>query len=334
MRMPIIVGVVALIVITLLSSIFIVDEKQQAIVLQFGEVKRTICGSSTTSLADAVISRPSRGGTEDTDVVEEEAAAEEPEPLPVYCDTAGPGLYFKMPWIQDVDYYEDRILPIETAEIEVTPADSRRLAVQAFARWRIQDPKLFRQTERTVIGAERSLSGFIDSSLRQVLGEYTSAVVLSPERAGLMRQIRDLTRDKAIDRGIDVVDIRISRADFPEENRPATFSRMNAEREREARDERARGDEQARRLTAEAERQAVELVSEAQREAEKERGKADANRVAIFADAFGRDEEFFAFYRSLRAYRESLKGSNSTLVISPDSEFFDYLKSDSVRPPQ
>ena len=307
-RGPILIGIAVLAVVGVLSSIFIVDEKQQAIVLQFGEVKRTICGSQTGD--------------------------EEAESLPSYCDTAGPGLYFKVPLLQNVAYYEDRILPLDTAPLEVTPRDNRRLEVEAFARWRIEDPKKFRQTERTVRGAEASLKGFIDSSLRQVLGGVTSEVVLSPERTALMRQIRDLTRDKALERGIDVVDIRISRADFPEENRPTTFERMNAERQREARDERARGDERAREVSAEAERQAVELVSKAQREAEIVRGEADAERNRIYAEAFGRDPEFFAFYRSLSAYEKALQGSNSTMVISPDSEFFDYLKTDNLEDSQ
>lgn len=303
-RTPILIAIGAAILFTLLSSIFIVSEKQQAIVLQFGEVKRTICGTQT--------------GTEEV------------PNLPDYCDTAGPGLYFKLPWIQSVAFYEDRILPLDTDEFEVTPADNRRLAVEAFARWRIEDPKKFRQTERTVAAAEISLKGFIDSSLRQVLGAVESEVVLSPERLALMRQIRDLTRDKALERGIDVVDIRISRADFPEENRPTTFARMNAERNKEARDERARGDERAREVRAKAEREAVEIVSDARRQAEIIRGEADAERNNIFAEAYGRDPEFFAFYRSLSAYEKSLRNDNSTLVISPDSEFFDYLKSDNL----
>lgn len=305
-RMPIIIVALGVIAFTVLSSVFIVDEKQQAIVLQFGEVKRTICGTETV-------------------LVEEENAE-----LPAYCDTSGPGLYFKWPWLQNVDHYEDRILPLETDELEVTPRDSRRLAVQAFARWRIKDPKLFRQTERTVLAAEGSLKDFIDSSLRQALGSVTSAQVLSPERLDLMRQIRDLTRDKAADRGIEVIDIRISRADFPEENRPNTFERMNAERQREARDERARGDERAREVRARAERQAVELVSDAERKAEIIRGEADAERNRIFAEAFGRDPDFFEFYRSLAAYERSLQGSNSTMVISPDSEFFEFLDNDGL----
>ena len=301
---PVIAAFVAVIALVAYGSVFIVNEKQQAIVLQFGEVKRTICGSQT--------------------------GAEVPDTLPDYCDDAGPGLYFKVPLIQNVATYEDRILPLETTEIEVTPQDNRRLAVEAFARWRIRDPKKFRQTERTERQAEISLNGFIDSSLRRVLGEVTSEVVLSPERVALMRQIRDETREKALDRGIEVIDIRISRADFPEENRPNTFERMNAERQREARDERARGDERAREVRARAERQALELVSDAQRQADIIRGEADAERNAIFAEAFGRDPEFFAFYRSLSAYEKALKGSNSTMVISPDSEFFDYLKTDTL----
>ncbi|MEM0924181.1 MAG: protease modulator HflC, partial [Pseudomonadota bacterium] len=166
------------------------------------------------------------------------------------------------------------------------------------------------------------------------LGSVTSADVLSPERTVLMSRIRDVAKGQASSFGVDVIDVRIRRADLPEQNLNATFARMNAEREREAADERARGKERAQEVRATADREAVELVSEAQRQAEVIRGEADAERNNIYAGAFGKDPEFFAFYRSLKAYERAIQGGNSTLVINPDSEFFDYLKTDSLTPDQ
>lgn len=284
-RLPILIGVVALAVVVGLSSVFIVDERKQALVMQFGQVKQVV--------------------TE-------------------------PGLGVKIPFIQEVVYYEDRILPLETVELEVTPADERRLVVDAFARWRITDVVLFRQAVQVEAAAIPRLQRILNASLREVLGKVPSADVLSPERTVLMGQIRDSARLQARSLGVQIIDVRIRRADLPEQNLAATFNRMNAEREREARDERARGNERAQEVQATADRQAIELVSDAQRQSDIIRGEADAERNRIFADAFGRDQEFFAFYRSLTAYERSLKRNNSTLVISPDSEFFDYLKSDTL----
>ena len=271
-----------------LSMVFVVDERQQALVLAFGRVDR----------------------------VESE-----------------PGLKFKLPPpFNTVEYYEDRILPLETSELEVTPADDRRLVVDAFARWRILDPKQYRQSVQSQTAAVSRLRLILNAALREVLGGESSGSVLSGERAILIRQIRDATRDQSSALGVEIIDVRIRRADLPEQNLQATFQRMEAERQREAADERARGAEAAQKVRAGADRAAVELVSEAQRSSEIIRGEADAQRNYIFADAFGRDPEFFAFYRSLTAYVRSMKGSNSTLVITPDSEFFEYLKSDGLDP--
>lgn len=267
------------------SSVFIVDEREKALVLQFGEVK----------------------------AVKEE-----------------PGLAFKIPLIQEVVKYDDRILPLDTQPLEVTPLDDRRLVVDAFARWRIKDVVRFRKA----VGAggeargARRLEPILNAELRQVLGGVNSGSVLSADRVALMNQIRDRAKAQAESLGVEIVDVRIKRADLPTQNLEATFARMRAEREREAADEIARGNEAAQRVRAAADRTVTETVSEAQKQASIIRGEADAKRNAVFADAFGRDPEFFAFYRSLSAYEESLKGDNSTMVISPDSEFFDYLKSD------
>lgn len=285
MQRILILGAVSAVVtlVLILSSTFRVDEREQGLVLQFGEVIRV-------------------------------------------ADT--PGLYVKLPFVQEVAFYEDRILPVETSELEVTPADERRLIVDAFARWRISDVVRFRQAAQTEFQARQRLSKILNDSLRQVLGSVNQADVLSPERAVLMQRIRDVARQQSLNLGVEIVDVRIRRADLPAQNLNATFARMEAERQREAADERARGKERAQELRARADREATELTSDAQRQSDIIRGEADAERNRIFAEAFGRDEEFFAFYRSLRAYERALQGQNSTLVISPDSEFFDYLKTD------
>ncbi|MDA5557081.1 protease modulator HflC [Shimia sp. MMG029] len=268
----------------ILSSIFIVDEREKALVLQFGRVVS----------------------------VKED-----------------PGLAFKIPLIQEVVRYDDRILSIDVGPIEVTPADDRRLVVDAFARYRIADVEQFRQAvgDGGVGIADQRLDRILTAETREVLGTVSSKDILSTDRAALMLRIRNAAITQARALGLDVIDVRLKATDLPPQNLEATFERMRAEREREATDERARGNEAAQRVRAQADRTVVELVSEARREAEIIRGEADANRNAIFADAFGADPEFFEFYRSLTAYERSLQGSNSSMVLSPDSEFFEYLRS-------
>ena len=274
---------VALIVFFAYSSVFVVDERQKALVLQFGQVK---------------------------DVKE------------------NPGLAFKLPFIQQVVKYDDRILSLDTMPLEVTPLDDRRLVVDAFARYRIVNVVQFRQAVGTggIITAESRLERILNAALREVLGSVTSNAVLSTDRIELMTRITDNAKIESKGLGIEIVDVRIKRADLPNQNLAATFRRMQAERERMAADERARGQEAAQIVRAEADRKAVETVSEAKKEAEIIRGTADALTTKIFADAFGRDPEFYAFTRSLIAYEQSMTGSNTTMVISPNSEFFDYIK--------
>ncbi|MEM7615842.1 MAG: protease modulator HflC, partial [Pseudomonadota bacterium] len=238
-------------------------------------------------------------------------------------------------FIQNVVKYDDRIQSLDTEQQEVTPLDDRRLVVDSFARWRIADVIQFRQAvgPAGIEGAESRLDGILRAQLREVLGSVTSNTILSADRVALMNRIRDASITRARSLGIEVIDVRIKRTELPTQNLAATFQRMEAERAREAADERARGGEAAQRVRAQADRTAVELVSEAQRDSDIIRGEADAARNAIFAEAFGRDPEFFAFYRSLTAYERSLSGTNSTMVITPDSEFFDYLKSDTLALP-
>ncbi|MBS9718412.1 protease modulator HflC [Pseudohalocynthiibacter aestuariivivens] len=278
--LPAIVVVVA----GLLSSVFIVDERETALVLQFGRVV----------------------------AVKED-----------------PGLSFKIPLIQEVVTYDDRILSRDIDPLEVTPKDDRRLVVDAFARYRIVDVNQFRQAVGVggIPAAETRLDSILRSKTREILGSVTSNDILSSDRAALMLRIRNAAITDARALGLDVIDVRLKRTDLPRENLEATFARMRAEREREATDERARGNEAAQRIRALSDRTVVELVSDAKRQSEIIRGEADARRNAIFAEAFGANPEFFEFYRSLGAYRAALQGSNTMLVLSPESEFFGYLKS-------
>lgn len=282
-RLTIILAIAVIFVAGALSSIFIVDEREKALVLQFGQVRR----------------------------VKED-----------------PGLSFKIPLIQEVVRYDDRILSLETQPLEVTPLDDRRLVVDAFARYRIVDVVRFREAVGVggVRSAESRLERILNAATREVLGSVASNNVLSADRAALIGQIRDTAIGEADNLGVAIIDVRLKRTDLPTQNLEATFARMRAEREREAADEIARGEEAAQKVRAQADRTQVEIVSEAQKQAEITRGEADAERNRIFASAFGKDPEFFKFYRSLNAYSEAFKSENTTFVIAPDGEFFEYLE--------
>lgn len=288
-KLPIIGGVAIFGVFVLLSSVFVVDEREKALVLQFGQVQ---------------------------DVKET------------------PGLAWKVPFIQEVVFYDDRILSLDTQPLEVTPADDRRLVVDAFARYRISDVRQFRQAVGTggVSAAKDKLIPILNAALRDVLGTVPSNDVLSEDRVALMARIRDQAIARSLNLGLEVIDVRIKRADLPDQNLAATFDRMQAEREREAADERARGKEAAQRVRADADRQALVTVSTAQRDSDIIRGEADAEKNRIYAEAYGRDPEFFNFYRSLSAYEQALAGNNSSMVLSPDSPFFDYFISPTGQP--
>ena len=246
-----------------------------------------------------------------------------------------PGLGFKIPWLDQVVRFDDRILSLETPVIEVTPADDSSLEVDAFVMYRIADIVQFRQALGA--GGEREasiqLNDILDGQIRAVLGAdgVTSNAILSPERSRLIELIRAEAQTRAKDLGLDVVDVRLRQTNLPEQNFDATLQRMIAEREREATDERARGREAAQRVTAVADRTYEETLSAAKRDALIIEGEADAERTRILADAFGADPEFFDFYRSLAAYEASILGGNSTLVIPPDHEFLTYMKSATPR---
>jgi modulator of FtsH protease HflC len=283
-RTLIALGVAGLAIVAFLSSVFVVDEREKALVLQFGSIAQ----------------------------VREE-----------------PGIGFKIPLIQEVVKYDDRILSLDTDSFEVTPSDDRRLVVDAFARYRIADVVRFRQAVGVggIRTAEDRLSGILNSQIREVLGadQVTSDTILSSERRVLMNRIRDQAQVSAESLGIDIVDVRLKQTNLPEQNLEATFARMRAEREREAADEIARGNEAAQRVRALADRTVVETLSESEKEAQITRGEADAEASKVFADAYGADPEFFDFYRSMQAYEVTLQGENSTMVMTPTSDFFRFL---------
>ncbi len=286
-KVGILIPIAIVAVVTAFSSIFVVDERENVLVMQFGQVRQEI---------------------------------------------SEPGLGFKIPFIQDVARYDARILGLQTQPLEVTPLDDRRLVVDAFLRWRLTDVRRFREAvglDGTEV-AQGRMDRIMNAAIREVLGAVPSNAVLSEDRTALMSRIRDQARRQAEPLGIDVIDVRLTRTDLPAENLEATFARMRAEREREAADERARGNEAAQRVRALADRTVIELVSAARREAEIVRGEADAERNRIYADAYNLDPEFFSFSRSMQSYERALRGENSTMVLRPDSEFFNFLRTAGV----
>ena len=236
-----------------------------------------------------------------------------------------PGLQFKLPY-QNVVIYDRRILDFEPPAEEVIASDQKRLIVDTYARFKIIDPLLFYQSVDTETAADQRLGSIISAAVRRVIGNVELQAVISSQRANIMKQIRDEVNQEAKGFGIDVVDVRLRRADLPQENEDAIYARMKAERQREAAQYRAQGAQQAQQIRADADRQRIEIIADANRQAQILRGEGDAQSITIYADAYGRDPGFFAFYRSLQAYRDSLTGSGTTLVISPDSEFFKYFE--------
>ena len=264
------------------SALFTVNQTQQALVLQFGEPKRTI---------------------------------------------QEPGLAFKLPFIQDVTYYEKRVLSLipQDAE-EVILSDQKRLQVDAYARYQIEDPLLFYQTVRNELGARGRLEAIIDSSVRRALGRETLASILTGQRNDITRSIGEEVNASVSSLGIKIIDVRLRRADYPAATSQNIFNRMKSEREREAKEFRATGEEEAQKIRADAEKTRTVIISEAQREAQETRGAGDGKAIEIYADSFGQDADFFAFYRSMEAYRKSMNNNDTSLVLSPDSSFFRFFK--------
>lgn len=285
-RFGLFLGAIVVVVMTLWSAFFIVDEREQAIVLRFGEIVR----------------------------VERE-----------------PGLNFKLPFgfagLDTVLIIEDRLLRFDLADIRVQVSGGKFYEVDAFMTYRIADPRKFReQVGASLQQAETRLRSRLDAALRQTYGRRGFEAALSEERTAMMVEVRDQMRPEAENLGIDVVDVRVRRTDLTAEVSDQTFQRMSAERLAEAERIRARGQEAARRIRASADRQVVEIKAEAQRESEILRGEGEGERNRIFAEAYQKDPQFFAFYRSMAAYETALENSDTTLVLSPQSEFFEFFQ--------
>ncbi len=237
-----------------------------------------------------------------------------------------PGLHIKAPWpIQNVIYFDKRVLYLDLPTEEVIAQDKKRLVVDAFARWRITDPLRFFQSLSDEQIAQVRLQPILGSNVRRVLGGQSFASVLTGERAKLMVDIRDGVNAETRNFGIEIVDVRIRRADLPAQNSDAIYLRMQQERVREANEFRAQGEQVSQEIRSKADRDVTVIVAEATRQGEITRGQGDGEKNRIFAEAFGRDPDFFAFYRSMNAYQASLRGDNTTVILSPDSEFFKYF---------
>jgi membrane protease subunit HflC len=288
-------AIIAVVAFVLYLSVFIVDQTEQAIVLRFGDPVRSV---NAPPKADA-------------------AAAD--------IQDSAPGLYYKLPLVDNVVYFEKRILDLDSPPLEIIASDQKRLVVDAFGRYKIVNPLLFYQSVGTVAGAESRLSSFLNSAVRRVLGDATFIQLVRDERADLMAKIRDQVDREARGLGIDMVDVKIRRADLPPENSAAIYQRMQTERQRQATEIRAQGEQAARRIRAEADRSATVIVATANGESSRLQGDGEAQRNRIFADAFGKDPDFFDFYRSMLAYQNGLQSGNTRLVISPNSEFFRYF---------
>ena len=242
-----------------------------------------------------------------------------------------PGLHWKLPVVQNVVYVDKRILNLNAPPEEIIAKDRKRLVVDAFARYRIVDSLRFYQSIGSLQSAEDRLKPNLVSSLRNVLGDHTLEELVRDNRAGLMKKIQAAFNSAAQQFGIEVVDVRIRRADLPEQNSQAIYQRMQTEREREAAEIRAQGNEEAQRIRSRADREVTVLIAESERDAQIARGEGDAKRNEIYAAAYSQDPEFFAFYRSMEAYKKSLKGDNTTMIVEPQGEFFRYFGNESGR---
>ena len=263
-----------------MNALFIVDQTEQALVLQFGQPRRVI---------------------------------------------RDPGLWVKRPFLEDVRRYDNRLLDFEPPPEEVIVSDQKRLVVDTYTRYRITDPLLFFQTVNSEAAVRARLSAMVNGSLRRVLGNVTLSALLSHQRSSIMTQIRDEVADQGKGFGIDVIDVRIRRADLPEENNQAIYARMVSERQQQAAQYRGEGAEAAQNVRANADRERTVILAEAQRDAQRVRGDGDAESIRVYADAFGQDKEFFAFYRSMQAYRDALNGRTTSFVLNPDGGFFRFF---------
>src|SRR5450759_5470407 len=252
------------------------------------------------------------------------------EPIRVVTE---PGLNFKAPFIDTVISIDKRILDLENPSQEVIASDQKRLVVDAFARYRIKNALRFYQSVGSIQAANIQLTTLLNASLRRVLGEVTFIQVVRDEREALMKRIRDQLDKEAGGYGIEVVDVRIRRADLPEQNRQAVYQRMETERQREAAEFRAQGGQKAQEIRSNADREATVIVAEANSTAEQVRGAGDGERNRLFAEAYGKDPDFFAFYRSMTAYENGLKRNDTRFLLRPDSDFLKFFSNASGKPP-
>ncbi|MCC8962028.1 protease modulator HflC [Bradyrhizobium sp. Pear76] len=252
------------------------------------------------------------------------------EPVDVVTD---PGLHFKAPW-NSVINVDKRILDLENPSQEVIASDQKRLVVDAFARYRIKNALRYYTSVGSIQAANLQLTTLLNAALRRVLGEVTFITVVRDEREKLMARIREQLDKEADGYGIEVVDVRIRRADLPEQNSQAVYDRMKSERQREAAEFRAQGDQKAQEIRSKADREATVIVAEANSTAEQTRGAGDAERNRLFAEAYGKDKDFFAFYRSMTAYENSLRSGDTRFLLRPDSEFFRYFGNANGKAPE
>ena len=236
-----------------------------------------------------------------------------------------PGLNFKIPFVQNVVFIDNRILDIDAPPAEVIASDQKRLIVDAYVKFKIIDVLDFYKTLGNENVARSRISAIVNSRIRSVLGERPLAAVLSEDRANLMKEITALVETEVNAFGISIVDVRIKRADLPEANSEAIFRRMQTEREREAKEFRAQGAEIAQRIRSTADKDVTIIKSQAEKKANIVRGEGDGEANRVFAEAFNTDPEFFAFFRAMQAYSEGLQNSDTTMILSPDSEFFKYF---------
>ncbi len=252
------------------------------------------------------------------------------EPIRVITE---PGLNFKVPFVDTVIAIDNRILDLENPSQEITAFDQRRLVVDAFARYRIKNALRFYQSIGSISGANIQLTTLLNASLRRVLGEATFIQIVRDQREALMGRIRDQLDKEAGGYGIEVIDVRIRRADLPEQNSQAVYQRMQTERQREAAEFRAQGGQKAQEIRSKADREATVIIAEANSQAEQTRGEGDGERNRIFAESYSKDPQFFAFYRAMAAYETSLKGGDTRFLLRPDSEFFRFFANPSGTPP-
>ncbi|GJE29735.1 protease modulator HflC [Methylobacterium organophilum] len=285
--------VAAAIVVGLYASLFTVGQMQQALVLQLGRVRSVLNQTGENK----------------------------------------PGLYFKVPFVDNVVIYDKRVLDLDLPVQTLLTADRQNLEVDAFARYRIVDPLRFYQSVGTIGLANQRLASFTNSSLRNVLARSSRDAIVRTDRADLMNEIQEDVNQRAKELGVQIVDLRMTRVDLPAKNSSAVYDRMASERKREAADIRANGDQAAATIRAKADRDVTVLLAEAQSKADQMRGQGDAEKNRILAEAYGKDADFFAFYRSMQAYEQSLKSQDTRLVVSPNSDFFRFFNDPQGRPP-